>query len=96
MLAEALTVIGRDNQPCPLEHPPVLEFVDQLTQLFVETGETVIVRVASEGDLPFGRPLFHDLGPVTNDGQLTVVARASRTDGCRWAEVDMGDGHHRN
>ncbi len=56
MFAKALAVVRDHDDPGPVEDGTTLELVNQPSQLFIKVGDAVVVGIASQSDLPRGKP----------------------------------------
>ena len=74
MLPEAFAVVRGDDHPGPLQEAAAFELVGQLAELFIESGDAVVVRVAGKSDLPRGKLALVQRPPVVDE----IISRSVR------------------
>ena len=74
VLAEALAMVGGDDQPGPLQDPR-RPAVDQLADLLVEIGHAIVVGVDGEGHFLGRDRRLVDPPPVLDQAAAVVVDR---------------------
>src|SRR6516165_8273359 len=80
---QAFTMIGGDDHPRPIEYVATLQVVEQLTQLIVKISQTVVVGIASQGQVMSRQLQLVDgspgvvQNPALNSG-LRLLAEAVR------------------
>ena len=67
MFAQALAMVGCDNDQCSIEDATTLQVVEQRAELFIQIGQAIIISIASQVQVALGQALLVQEAPSHQD-----------------------------